>query len=257
MATSLTATSAPISPNQAATFAYSQGELNFTNFSETFSTIERQNHADTFPDAKGGIVEAQNIHAEINVTEKPPSVSTSALSQAFGDSKDYSGTAKTQAKIIGNFDVDAGKVFSFDFSATLDLRTRINDPKVQNAKASGDISFQLFDTTDIPKQNLPDFLSSLLSDDTANSIQKSPLDFFSLKGNLNTLGNNDSISNEKSQNLRLTSGEKKFIVGGTQEFAKDAVKGSFKRSFNKATNLTLIALRSSQAIVTASEHPST
>ncbi len=257
MATPSTATSAPISPSQAATFASSQGELNFTNFSETFSTIERQNHADTFPVANGGIVEAQNIHAVINVTDKPPSASTSALSQAFGNSKDYSGTAKTQAKIIGNFDVDAGKVFYFDFSATVDLQTRIHDPKVENAKAFGDISFKLFDTTDIPKQNLPDFLSSLLSDDTTNSIHKSPLDFFSLTGNLTTPGNNDSIAKEKSQNVTLILEDKKFTVGGTQEFAKTSVNGSFKRSFNKGTNLTLIALRKTQVIVTASEHPNT
>jgi len=250
-------TTSTLTPSQAATFAFSQGELNLTHFSETFSIIEQQNHGDTSPVTKGGIVEAQNIHALINVTDQPLSASTSALSQAFGNTKDYLGTAKTQAKIIGNFDVDTGKVFSFEFSATLDLQTRIAAPKVEKAKASGDISFKLFDTTDIPQQNLPDFLASLLSDDTTNKIQKSALDFFSLTGNLNTLGNNDSIAKEKSQNVTITSEDKKFSVGGTQEFAKASVKGSFKRSFAKKTNLTLIALRRSQAVVTASEHPNT
>ncbi len=250
-------TTSTLTPSQSATFASSQGELNLTTFSEPFSIIEQQNHGDTSPVAKGGIVEAQNIHASIHITDQPLSASTSALSQAFGNTKGYSGTAKTQAKIIGNFDVDAGKVFSFEFSATLDLQTRIAAPKVEKAKASGDISFKLFDTTDIPQQNLPDFLVSLLSDDTNNKIQKSSLDFFSMTGNLNTPGNNDSITKEKSHNVTIINEDKQFTVGGTQELAKSSVKGSLKRSFVKKTNLTLIALRRSQAIVTSSEHPNT
>lgn len=252
MATPSTATSTPLSPSQADTFASSQGDLNLTNFSEHFSTIEKENHAENLPVAKGGAVEGHNIHVLINVTDEPPSVSTSALSQVFGDSKDNSGIAKTQATIVINFDVAAGKVFSFEFSATLDIQTRIRELKVENAHASGDVSFRLFDTSDIPKQNLKNFLSSLLSQDTNTSIKKSPLDFFSFAENLNSFGNNDSDSYQKSQNVTVFNGDKKFVVGGTQEFAKHSVKGSFKRSFAKATNLTLIALRRSEAKVTAS-----
>ena len=78
-----------------------------------------------------------------------------------------------------------------------------------------------------------------------------------MTGNLNTPGNNDSIAKEKSHNVTIIDEDKKFTVGGTQESAKSSVKGSFKRSFVKKTNLTLIALRRSQALVTASEHPNT
>ena len=201
MATPSTATSTPISPSQATTFASSQGEINLTNFSEPFSTIEKQNHAENLPIAKGGVVEGHNIHVLINVTDEPPSVSTSALSQAFGDSKDYSAIAQTQATIVMNFDVAAGKVFSFEFSATLDIQTRIRELKAQNAHASGDVSFKLFDTSDIPKQNLKNFLSSLLSQDINTSIKKSPLDFFSFAEILNGFGKNDSDSYQKTQNV--------------------------------------------------------
>ena len=242
------------SPSQAATFASSQGELNFTNFSEAFSIIGTQNQAETFSFANGGSVNAQNINAVTNSTDDPPSASTSALSQASGDRKDYLGTAKTEAKIVGNFDVDPGKLFSFDFSSALDLQTAIDAPPVENAKASGNISFELFDTTDIPEQSLEDFVSGLLSN-TTNSIQKNPLDFFSLTGNLNTLGNDNFITNQKSQNVTLTE-DKEFSFGGNEEFATDFVKGSLQRSFDRKANLTLVALRSTEARVTAPE-PST
>ncbi len=243
------------SPSQAATFASSQGELNFTNFSEAFSIVGTQNQAETFSFANGGSVTSQNINAVTNSTDEPPSASTSALSQASGDRKDYLGTAKTQAKIVGNFDVDPGKLFSFDFSSALDLQTAIDTPPVENAKASGNISFELFDTTDIPEQSLEDFVSGLLSN-TTNSIQKNPLDFFSLTGNLNTLGNDNFIKNQKSQNVTLTSEDPQFSFGGNEEFATDVVNGSLQRSFDRKANLTLVAFRSTEARVTAPE-PST
>ena len=243
------------SPSQAATFASSQGELNFTNFSEPFSIIGIQNQAETFSFANGGSVNAQNSNAVTNSTDEPPSASTSALSQASGDSKDYLGTATTQAKIVGNFDVDPYKLFSFDFSSALDLQTAIDTPPVENAKASSNIYFELFDTTDIPEPSLEDFVSGLLSN-TTNSIQKNPLDFFSLTGNLNTLGNDNFITNQKSQNVTLTSEDPQFSFGGNEEFATDFVKGSLQRSFDRKANLTLVALRSTEARVTAPE-PST
>jgi hypothetical protein len=246
-----------LTPSQSATFASSQGELDFTKFSQSFSVIDKQNYGDTSPTAKGGTVEAQNIHVIINVSEQPPSVTTSATSQVFGGSNDYTGTAKTQSQIIANFDIEAGKVFSFDFSAIVEIQTRIDNSRLETAKASGAIFFKLFDTTDIPKQRIADFLSSLLSNDTNDKIQRSPLDFFSMTGNLNTPGNNDSIVKEKSPNVTLISEDKKFSVGGTQEVVKTAVKASFQRSFTKRINLTLIAYRRTQVAVTAlvNSHP--
>ncbi|MDF5724637.1 MAG: hypothetical protein PUP91_30070, partial [Rhizonema sp. PD37] len=162
LVTPLIATSALLIPSgKAATLATSAGDLSFTNFSESFSTIVKQNQGETSAFANGGIVNVQN-QANINYTDNPPAASTSALSAAFGESKDYLGLAETRAKIISNFDVDASKPFSFDFNTTLDLETSIDQSPVENARAIGDISFLLFDTSDIPKQSLPDFLSHLL-----------------------------------------------------------------------------------------------
>ncbi len=242
------------SPSLAATFSSSQGTLDFTNLSESFSTTESQNMGNVSAVANGGIVNAKNIKAVANVIPDPLKVSTSATSLAFGESKDYFGTAETAAKIIGNFDVDPGKLFSFNFTSALDLETAIDNPPTENAKASGKLSFLLLDTTDIPEQSLPNFLSGFLSD-TTDSIPKNPLDFFSLTGNLNTLSNDNFITSQKSQNLRLTE-DKEFSFGGNEEFATDFVTGSLQRSFDHKANLTLVAFRSTQARVAAPE-PST
>jgi len=252
LVTPLIATSALLtSPSQAATFSSSQGTLDLTNLSKSFSTTESQNLGNVSAVANGGIVNAQNINAVANVIPSPLEVYTSATSLASGESKDYLGTAETAAKIIGNFDVAPGQLFSFNFTSALDLETAIDNPPTENANASGKLSFLLFDTTDIPEKNLPDFLSGLLSD-TTNSIPKNPLDFFSLTGNLNTLGNDNFITNQKSQNVTLTE-DKEFSFGGTQEFATDFVEGSLQRSFDRKANLTLVVFRSTQARVIAPE----
>ncbi len=252
LATPLVATSALLtSPSQAATFSSSQGILDLTNFSESFSTTESQNLGNVSAIANGGIVNAQNSHAVANVIPDPLEVYTSATSLASGESKDYVGTAQAAAKIIGNFDVAPGQLFSFNFTSALDLETAIDNPPSENANASGKLSFFLLDTTGIPEKNLPDFLSGLLSD-TTNSILKNPLDFFSLTGNLNTLGNDNFITSQESQNVTLTE-DKQFSFDGTQEFATDFVEGSLQRSFDRKTNLTLVAIRSTQTRVVAPE----
>lgn len=239
-------------PSQAATSAFSEGELNFINFSQSFSSIDRNNQGNTFAFANGGVVNVQNINAQTDFTTEPPEASTSAVSVAYGKNKDYIGLAETEGKIVGNFDVEAGKSFSFDFLAALDIKTSIDKLPAEYAGTSSDISFYLFDTTNIPKQSLPDFLSGLLSD-TTNSINKSPLDFFTLTGNIDTLSNDDFVRTLKSQNITLARENNQFDFSGNQESATVFISGSLQRSFDYQANLTLVASRRNQARVTAPE----
>ncbi|MBO3460779.1 hypothetical protein G7B40_022320 [Aetokthonos hydrillicola Thurmond2011] len=249
----LLATSALLtSPSQAATFSSSQGALDLFDFTENFSTTESQNLGNVSAVANGGIVNAQNIKAVANITPNPLEVFTSATSVANGDSKDYFGTADATAKIIGNFNVDPGKVFSFNFASALDLETQIDNPPAENASASGKLSFFLLDTTNVPQNNLQNFLADLLSS-PSNSIPNNALDFFSLSGNLNTQGGGDFITSQKSQNVTFTTEDKDFSFGGTQEFATDFIEGSLQRSFDRKANLTLVAVRSTQSRVVAPE----
>src|SRR5579883_391526 len=238
----LASTALTAAPSRAATFSSSEATLDLIDLSTSFSTLESQNLGTTLAVANGGIVNAQNINAVANVTPDPLEVYTRATSLASGDSKDYFGTADATAKIVGNFDVDPGQLFSFNFTSALDLETSIDNPPTENASASGKLAFYLLDTTNIPENNLPNFLSDLLSNPTDSNLQN-PLDFFSFTGYVNTVGNNDFITTQKSANVTLAE-DKEFTFGGTQEFATDFIEGSLQRSFNRKTNLTLIALRS-------------
>jgi hypothetical protein len=241
-----------VSPSRAATLSFADATLDITNLKTKFSTTESQNQGTTLALANGGTVNVQNSGAVANIIPKPLEIYTAATSIATGENRDYLGTADTTAKVIGNFDVDPGNLFSFNFTSTLDLETAIDHPRTENASASGQLSFFLLDTSNIPKQNLSGFLSDLLSN-PSRSILQNALDFFSLTGNINTLGNNNLITTNKSGNVTLFDEDKEFSFGGTQEFATDIVEGSLRRYFANKTNLTLVAFRSTQVRVAAPE----
>lgn len=249
LVTPLIATSSLVtSPTQAATLASSQGEFYLKNFSLDPEVTATKNNANI---SLNGEVSATN-NAKIDFLLEPPEVINKSFSQAFGENKNYLGLANAEGKVLGNFFVDAGQSFSVDFTAFLDLETSIDEP-AENAKASADISFLLYDTTDITDPNLlDDFFTQLLSDTTPN-IKKTPLDFFDLSANLNSLNGSDFINSQKSQNFTLSNQDTQFNFGGKTEFVNALFTGSLKRSFATPTNLTFIQVRRSQVKVSVPE----
>ncbi len=241
-----------ISPTQAATLASSQGEFSLKNFSldpEVTATVNNANIS------LNGEVSATN-NANIDFLLEPPKVINKSLSQAFGENKNYLGLANAEGKVLGNFFVDAGESFSVDFTAFLDLQTSIDKPAAENAKASADISFLLYDTTDITNSNLlDDFFAQFLSD-TKPNIKKTPLDFFYLNANLNSFNDNDFIKSRKSEYITLSNQDTQLNFGGKAESATALFTGSLKRSFATPTNLTFIQVRRTQVKVSVPE-PST
>ncbi|MBW4479778.1 MAG: hypothetical protein KME54_23760 [Tolypothrix brevis GSE-NOS-MK-07-07A] len=252
LVTPLIATSSlVISPSQAATLASSQGEFYLKNFSLDPEVTATVNNASI---SLNGEVSATN-NANIDFLLEPPEVINTSLSQAFGQNKNYLGLANAEGKVLGNFFVDAGDSFSVDFTAFLDLETSRDEP-AENAKASADISFLLYDTTDITDPNLlDDFFAQLLSN-TKSNIPKNPLDFFYLNGNLNSFNDNDFIRSQRSQNITLSNQDTQLNFGGNAEFATASFTGSLKRSFANPTNLTFIQVRRTQVKVSVPE-PST
>lgn len=220
------------SPSKAATFAFSQGKANFTNFSQSPRGVGTNTDTNTLTIAKDGMVTAL---ADANATfvVARPSASNSSLSIALGKGRDYLGLAESEATVIGFFDVGANTNFSFNFNANLNLQTKIDNPPAENARAAGDISFALLDTNN-------------------NSI----LDFFSVVGNLTTEGDDDFIAVQKSDNVTLKNQDINFNFGGKQEFAIASFDGSLQRYFGNQTNFALIEVKQNRATVKAPE-PST
>ncbi|MEI2578194.1 hypothetical protein [Scytonema sp. PRP1] len=221
------------SPSQAATLARSEGVLEFTRFSQNPSTTGTATNTNTVTIANNGMVNAF-ANAEATFIVAPPTASNSSLSLAFGEGRDYLGLAESEVTVIGNFDVDANTPFSFDFKSNLNLETSIDNPQAENARAAGDISLALLDTT-----------------------TNSTIDFFSLAGNLTTPGDDDFIAYQKSDNISLGNPVTTSNFGGNQESATASIQGSLQRYFANNTNLTLIEVKRNQARVTSVPEPST
>jgi hypothetical protein len=243
------------SPSQASTFAFSDGELNLTDFNGILSTeFNSDNNGETkgITLGKNDFVNLQNIPT-VERSNSPPKAFTDVVSSVSGEGRNYTGFVKSDSEIVGNFNIGAGKTFSFNFSSFLNLGTQIDASPVENAQAQGDIGFSLYDTSDIPEQTLPNFLTGLL--DNPNSINKSPLSFFSVAGKINTVGN-DFLNYQNSSDITLTETYKEVDLEGNEEMALAEFSGYFQRYFEKQANITLVATRRSQAKVTAPE-PST
>ncbi|GAA6621937.1 hypothetical protein [Scytonema sp. NUACC26] len=219
-------------PSYAASLALSEGAVEFTRFSQNPSEVVSDADIDTFEIARDGKVDAVAAADAVFVAASP-TASNFSLSRVLGEGTDYLGLAQSTAQVIGNFAVDAGTSFSFDFTANLNLAASIDYPLLESASASGDISLALLDT------------------DTQSII-----DFFSLQGNLSFQDNNDFVALDTSENIVLSQPVTTYRFGGNEEFATVSVQGSLQRSFANNTNLTLVEVKRNQARVQAPE-PST
>ncbi len=220
------------SPSRAATFASSKGQFEFTGFSQSPLRVLTSAESNTLTIGQSGSVIALG-QAEAFFEKLPAQAFNFSSSLAFGENKAYLGEADSEASVLGIFDVKADTDFSFNFAGNLNLLTSIDNPSFENARASGGISFALFDTAN-------------------NDI----IEFFSLSGNLETKGNDDFIAYEKSDNVILKDLTPVSNFGGIEEFATAFIEGFVKRSFASQTNLALIEIKSNKVTVKAPE-PST
>ncbi|MBA3920957.1 MAG: hypothetical protein H0X31_04280 [Nostocaceae cyanobacterium] len=220
------------SSSQAATLAFSDSNLEFTNFSQ--SPVRVQTSADTnaITIAKSGMVDAI-ANATANFLVAPPTASNSSLSIAFGEGQDYLGQAESQAIVIGDFLVDPDKTFSFDFTTDLSLQTALDNPTEEKARATGNTFFVLLDTNNKDKESI--------------------IDFFDLMGNIMTPSNGNFIAEQQSENITLSDKSIKSNFGGNQESATAQVSGSLKRYFTNQTNLSLVEIKRNRAIVVTPE----
>jgi hypothetical protein len=238
-------------PTSAATLSFSQSNLYLTNFSQNITTIELVNQGNISAKTDGGLFSAQN-NAANNYSVAPPEISSSAFSLAFGKNKNYAGRAETQAQIVANFDVDAEKYLKFDFTASLNLQTHIDNSFLEHANAKGDVSLLLFDTTNIPVDDIRSFFSNFISAKTGK-VKYNPLEFLAINASLNTPGFLDSINSQSSQNITFTQQFQKPNFSGNDENAEILVRGSLQRYFNQKSNVTLLALRRNQTYIAVPE----
>ena len=216
-------------PSKAATFAYSEGYSDFTEFSQNPSNVLTDAGAKTLAiDIDGGATVSAIAEAEASFLIEPAEAENSSLSAAFGENQEYLGIAESEASVIGNFNIDANTNFSFDFFSNLELATSIDNPPQESARVSGDISFALIDRQ-------------------SNDV----LDFFNLVGNITTEGDDDFVALQKSDNVTINQKFDAPGFGGVQEFLTVSIEGELERFFTEETSLTLIEIERNRAEVKA------
>ena len=233
VATPILASFVSISPSRAATFAYSQGKVLFSEFSQSASNVAVDVDANTLAISEGGMVAAM-AKAEAIFLIEPAVAFNSSLSEAFGESQDYLGIAESEASVIGNFDIEANTKFSFDFISNLELATSIDNPPKESARASGDISYALVDTQ-------------------SNDV----LEFLNLVGNIVTESDDDFVALQKSDNVILSQAFGAPGFGGLQEFLAVSIEGSLQRYFADKTTVALVEVKRNRAEVKVPEPSST
>jgi hypothetical protein len=221
-----------VSPSQAATFALSEGLVEFTTFSQNPLEVLTEGETNTLAIAESGTVEAL-ANVEATFITAAPTASNLSLSIALGEGRDFLGSAESEGRVVGEFAIDADVPFSFDFTADVTLETAIDNPVEESARAATDVSFVLLDTA------------------TSRVIE-----FFELIGHISTPGDRDFIAYQKSDNVTLSNSVASSDFEGNEEFASASIEGSLQSSFGNATTVALVQLqrnRSAAIRVTVAE----
>jgi hypothetical protein len=176
-------------PSQAATLSLADARIDFFNFNTPEATDPNtDSNTNTVAIANQGKVEA-NADANAAFVGIPPAAGNFATSDVSGSGSDYIGIAQGDASVSGRFFVQ--ELFSFNFEAFLTLATSVDDATAESAKASGNIVFKLFDST--------------------NPHQLTLLDTFSIKGLLDSASSHDFLKSHISSNITLSPGWKASI----------------------------------------------
>ncbi|HEY9651317.1 MAG TPA: hypothetical protein V6C95_11690 [Coleofasciculaceae cyanobacterium] len=227
------------SPGFAATFAVSESKVNIGNFSHNPLGISTLTDTDTTAISleDDGQVQADANAKAIFTTEPPTRAYNTSLSTAKGTGNSYLGGATSLAAVIGyDFIVGSGEAFSFDFNAFLKLETSIDNPKTERANTDGQISFELYDSSDPNQANW--FL----------------LDLFTLSGGLATKKGGDYLYSGNNNYITYNPNETYFntTFGGTQESAEASATGRYSRTFDSLIKLTLVEAKTNRVSVKAS-----
>jgi hypothetical protein len=214
----------------AATFAYANAAVNFTSFSHDPSSVDAF-AIQQVTTTGGAIAKTKEDAFFCTPSDCQKSIAGNYSTSAANGigSSNYYGFAQSNAGIVGyEFLIGAGETFSFNFNALLQVGTRTDRQPGERAFASSNISFQIFEGTEL--------LDELILSGTAeNANQKAQL----------TLS--DSSSNFSFFDSDLTSNVRR------NRPASIFLKGLFSRTFDHDTNISLVETKYTEAIVAVPE----
>ncbi len=238
-ATVLASSSVVVSSAEAATFAFSKTSVSFANFNQFPQSQDTFSVANTNTVATLGQVTATS-DANAIFSAQTLEAGNFTFSQVAGDGLFYSGEAVSEARVVGNFFIPTTanhQVFTFDFTASLNLETTIDKPGIESANALAGIAFFIYAGSN------PDTLSLV--------------DFFTIAGQLDTDGDGDFLESDNTSSVIFRNKALSSLFGGLQETATATFKGSYQRAFDAGTYISLVETKASAANVQAVPEPST
>ena len=213
-----------IAPSSAATIAGSAAEVSIDNFSHrptdtgTFTNTNTQTIAN-----QGIVISKANADALFISNCHELLAANLSTSEVTGSGSKYSGLAQSQAKVIGDFDIDAAETFSFNFKTVLHLFTSVDNSQSERAAASGSIFFGLI-----------------------NTVTNILLDSFQLVGILDSSSGN-YLNLSASNSFHPTAINFNFMAEGSSATSLLYTSGVYSRTFDSATNLRLVEVKNNIA----------
>jgi hypothetical protein len=228
-------------PSLAATLASSSSIVNITFSQPAEDNFDVASTTDSFIFAKPNstVTAIPDAFAFFDNNAQLPKAINRSESFAEGQGTDYLGLAQSQSSIVANFSVLKDQSFSFNFIGALRLFTEIDRPPAESARANGEISLLLFETTDTGETKLLDFFKV-----AGDVVTQEPVEI-----------DQDFLESTNSENISVDV-EKVENFGGKEESAQAFFNGSYQRTFDRDTRLTLVEKKINQAQVRAPE-PST
>ena len=135
--------------------------------------------------------------------------------------------SQSQTQVIATFNISADQTFSFDFNAEVNLSAKEIETTIEANEANSRISFIVLDTSNV---NQPEVI-----------------DYFGISGELISGEKIANIDFGSSNAVNFTTNEVIDIDGnnGIDSIDANVFSGTYERTFNTSTNLTLVKLNSS------------
>jgi hypothetical protein len=220
----VTGLSVCIAPSSAAIIAGSAAEVAIDNFSHrpTNTATSAKTYTQIIAN-KGAVISKANADAFFISNCQQLLAANFSESTVKGSSSEYSGLAKSQASILGDFSIDAKETFAFSFQTVLNLLTSVDNSQSERASARGNISFSLIDT-----------VSNIL------------LDSFEISQSLYSFKRGD-FSLSSSDNFNPTTINFGFLSEGNTKESVLYTSGVYSRTFDSATSLRLVEVKNNIA----------
>ncbi|MEG4035935.1 PEP-CTERM sorting domain-containing protein [Microcoleus sp. w1-18aA5] len=222
----VTSLSVGVAPSRAATIAGSAAAVMIDNISHTPTDTGTFTNINTYTQAianSGSVISEATADAVFISNCHELLAENLSQSAVIGSGNNYSGFAQSQAAVIGDFFIDAEETFSFTFQTFLALLTSVDNPQSERARAGGSISFWVINT-----------VTNILLDSFQFAISLDSSSGFSA---------NAFVSNS----FKPTQINFNFLAEGSTAATLLYTSGVYSRTFNSATNLTLVEVKNNIA----------